>query len=267
MEVICDSLLAGAQAARGLAVIIDVFRAFTCTPLLFSLGIEKSILVSSPEEAFALKKDDNNLILIGEVGGVPIKGFDMGNSPSEILAKETSFFDGKSTVQRTSSGVQGAIAALDVADEVLVASYTVAKATARYILSRRPERVSVVATGWELKERAPEDEWCALYISHLLGSGNYDHNEALRTIIFHRVTQRFLRAEVPYFPAEDPILCLQRDIHDFALRAVRDRNLVVVRKVQTERLLPPTTLEYSSKSSDTKRPLTVHRTRGEKGNE
>ena len=48
MDISRASLLEGAKAARGVAVIIDVFRAFTCSPLLFSLGIQKSILVSTP---------------------------------------------------------------------------------------------------------------------------------------------------------------------------------------------------------------------------
>ena len=47
MKVFFESLLPGAQRARGIAVIIDVFRAFTCAPLLFALGIEKSILVAT----------------------------------------------------------------------------------------------------------------------------------------------------------------------------------------------------------------------------
>ena len=85
MEVTHTRLLEGAQTAKGVAVIIDVFRAFTCAPLLFSLGIQKSILVSTPEEAFALKEQNSELLLIGEVGGIPIDGFDLGNSPSEIL--------------------------------------------------------------------------------------------------------------------------------------------------------------------------------------
>ena len=70
MKVTHTRLLEGAQAARGVAVIIDVFRAFTCAPLLFSLGIQKSILVSTPEEAFALKEKNSQLILIGEVGEI-----------------------------------------------------------------------------------------------------------------------------------------------------------------------------------------------------
>ena len=232
MEVTCTSLLAGAQEARGIAVIVDVFRAFTCTPMLFSLGIKGSILVATPQEAFALKRRDPNLILIGEVGGAPIEGFDMGNSPSQILGMESHFFDGKMVVQRTSAGVQGALASLDVADEVLLGSYVLAKATARYIMDRSPRRVSIVAMGVQLREKAPEDEWCARYIAHLLDAMNYDHNQALREILFQETTQKFLRGDKPQFPPEDPILCLQRDIYNFSLRVAREQEFVVVRKAQ-----------------------------------
>ncbi len=233
MQVIQDSLLAGAQSAKGLAVIIDVFRAFTCTPLLFSLGIENSILVATPQEAFALKRDQKNVLLIGEIGGVPIEGFDLGNSPSEIRRQAPSMFKGRTIVQRTSAGVQGALAALAAADEVLVAGYTNARATVNYILAKKPKQVSLVAMGWDLKERAPEDEGCVRYIAHLLGAGDYDHNKTLSDIISQETAQRFLRADNPHFPAEDPILCLQRDVYDFALQVVRDKNCVCVNKILT----------------------------------
>ena len=232
MNVTCTSLLVGARKARGTAVTVDVFRAFTCTPMLFSLGIKGSILVSTPQEALALKQRDPGLILIGEVEGSPIEGFDLGNSPSQILAMEPHFFEGKMVVQRTSAGVQGALASLDVADEVLLGSYVSAGATARYIMARSPQLVSIVAMGVQLREKAPEDEWCARYIAHLLGTVTYDHNQALRKILFHETTQKFLRGDKAHFPPEDPILCLQRDIYDFSLKVTRERELVVVRKVQ-----------------------------------
>lgn len=232
MRIICDSLYKGALAARGVAVIIDVFRAFTCAPLLFSMGVEKLFLIASPEQAFALKKKDNDLILVGEVSGIPIKGFDFGNSPSEILRKGPEFFKGRTVLQRTSSGVQGALLALKAADEVILGSYALAGSTARYLLSKKPEIVSLVAMGWELKETAPEDEWCVRYLSHLLGNGSYDHNEALREIIFHKTTQRFLRRDETYFPPEDPLICLQRDVYDFALRAVKQADRVEVHRLQ-----------------------------------
>ena len=231
MKVTHTRLLEGAQAARGVAVIIDVFRAFTCAPLLFSLGIQKSILVSTPEEAFALKEKNSKLVLIGEVGGIPIEGFDLGNSPSEILKKGETFFKGKTVVQRTSSGVQGVLTALQVADEVLPASYALAGSIARYIQSKQPPRVSLVSMGWALRHRAPEDEWCGRYIAHLLGVTDYNHNEAIKEILFNQTTQKFFDPEKPHFPPEDPIMCLQLNVHNFVLRAERDGDRVVVNKI------------------------------------
>ena len=87
--------------------------------------------------------------------------------------------------------------------------------------------------GVQLKEKAPEDEWCARYIAHLLGVTDYDHNEALRDILFQETTQKFLTSNRPEFPPEDPILCLQRDIHDFALKASRKGDLVIVKELRS----------------------------------
>ena len=223
-------LLEGAKTAGGIAVIIDVFRAFSCTALMFSLGIKKSILVRDPHEALALKHCHQDYILAGEVNGLAIEGFDLGNSPSEILSQKSSFFTGKTAVQRTSAGVQGALTALEIADEVIVAGYNVARATAKYILAKQPAQVSLVAMGWNMKEQAPEDNWCARYIAHLLGKGEYNHNQAMREIVFNPTAQRFLGADETQFPPEDPLLCLQRNVYNVVLLAQFERNAVIIRK-------------------------------------
>jgi 2-phosphosulfolactate phosphatase len=124
------------------------------------------------------------------------------------------------------------LTALECADEVVVASYNIARATARYILSKQPAQVSLVAMGWDLKERAPEDDWCARYIAHLLGVGEYDHNQALREILFSQTAQRFLNANEPKFPPEDPVLCLQRDVYSYALGVRRQNNSVIIHKTE-----------------------------------
>jgi 2-phosphosulfolactate phosphatase len=155
----------------------------------------------------------------------------LGNSPSQIVRLGSSMFRGKTVVQRTSSGVQGAIAALQGADEVLLGSYGLARATAQYIRAMQPDTVSLIPMGWNLEVEAPEDEWCATYLASLLGFGEYDHLTALREIVFHETTRRFLRGDVAYFPAEDPILCLQRDTVDFALRVVRRNDRVIVEQI------------------------------------
>ena len=230
MKVTSDSLETGAMNARGLTVVIDVFRAFTCAPLLFSFGIKHSVLVATPSDALALKEKDPNLILVGEVGGAPIEGFDFGNSPSQLLRQDPSIFQGKIVVQRTSSGVQGVLAALENADEVLLGSFALSKSIAAYIQSKNPDRVSIVAMGWDLKEIAPEDEWCARYIAHLLGQGEYDHREALKEIVFNKQAQKFLYRKKAYYPPEDPVLCLQRNMYGFILKAERKKGQVIVTK-------------------------------------
>jgi len=162
-----------------------------------------------------------------------LEGFDFGNSPSQILNADPTTLAERTVLQRTSSGVQGALAALKTAEEVLLGSYGIARAraTADYISARRPREVSLVALGWDLKEIAPEDEGCARYIAYLLGSGTYNHVQSLRGIVFHESTQKFLRGDTAYFPPEDPILCLQRDIFDFVLRARHAADLVRVEKI------------------------------------
>jgi 2-phosphosulfolactate phosphatase len=231
MEVVLGSLLAGARAARGTVAIVDVYRAFTCTSFLFALGAERSFLVATPEEGLALKASNPDLILIGEVDGKPIPGFDHGNSPSDILRMGSERFRGRSVVQRTSAGVQGVLVAMEDAEEVLLGSYTTAEATAQYLRAKLPKRVSIVAMGKNMKVPAPEDEWCARYLAHLLGAGDYDDQRALAEIISSESTQKFLRRDKPYYPPEDPILCLQRNIHFFVLRASREGNLVGVQRV------------------------------------
>ena len=86
------SLLEGSLEARGLTVIIDVFRAFTCEPLLYRCGVEKIILESDIDTCLEMS---GNYIRIGEQNELPIDGFDLTNSPSHILAKGNNYFFGK----------------------------------------------------------------------------------------------------------------------------------------------------------------------------
>lgn len=47
------SLAEGAREATGVAVIIDVFRAFTCEPLMLHLGARRLILEGDPQRCLA----------------------------------------------------------------------------------------------------------------------------------------------------------------------------------------------------------------------
>jgi hypothetical protein len=75
---------------------------------------------------------------MGEVHGHKVPGFDYGNSPDEVSHVD---FTGKTVIQRTSSGVQGILAA-SRAEEVLLGSFVLAEATVDYIKKKIPGVVS-----------------------------------------------------------------------------------------------------------------------------
>src|SRR5512147_1151923 len=180
------SLAEGARAAEGVAVIIDVLRAFTCEPLMFHCGARRIILESDPRACRAFREANPTAVLVGEINEVPIEGFDLTNSPSLILARGRAMFEGRTVVHRTTSGVTGALTALQRCDEVLLSSFMIARATAEYILRRAPAVVSLVAMGERSQAKAPEDEACGDYLESMLIGGSYDHVVALSMILASR---------------------------------------------------------------------------------
>ncbi len=238
LRVLRKSLLAGARQAEGVAVVIDVLRAFTSAAFMVHLGAEKIVLLAESEDVLRQKRE-RGYLAVGEVGGKRVPGFDLGNSPSRILAAGRSLFAGRTVAQRTSAGVTGAVAAGRAAGMVILGSYVTAGAIAQYILalSPLPSAVSLVAMGGAGQEITPDDEMCADYIEHLLTGGPYDHAVALRRIVEHECTRKFLRGDQAHFPPADPIYCLQRDLFDFVLVATLENGQLVARRVDVPRLV------------------------------
>ena len=78
--------VAGAARARGIALVIDVFRAFTVAPHLIAAGAARVIPVAAVEDALALRERLPGVVLIGERHARRLPGFDAGNSPTEVVA-------------------------------------------------------------------------------------------------------------------------------------------------------------------------------------
>jgi len=230
MKIVRKSCSQGAREASGSAVIIDVFRAFSCEPLFFHFGVGKVILEADPQKAILIKKENPDFILVGESNEVPLENADLGNSPSEIILKGEAWFKGKTVVHRTTAGVTGAAAALEGAEEVILGSFLTAKAVAHYILEKNPDVVTLVAMGERGLREAPEDEACADYLEHLLTGKSYDAVRSLQRIVFHPSAQKFLMGTQSYLPREDPIFCLQRNLFPFVLMVKRVGDLIEVRK-------------------------------------
>lgn len=232
MEIRRLSLAEGANTATGLAVIIDVFRSFSSEPLLVHLGTARLLLENDVERCFALRGD---ALLVGSRNEEPIAGFDLTNSPYWILQAGTERFRGRTVIHRSTSGVGGVPAALARADEVLLASFLNARATATYIRQRNPATLSLVAMGSRASVPAPEDERCADYLESLLTGQPYDHVAALAEILAHHNARKYLDANNPHLPKEDIILCLQRDLVDFALRAEQRDDMIEAVPVRVDR--------------------------------
>lgn len=212
-------LVEGAKQARGLTVVIDVFRAFTVEAWLIRNNAACIMPVGDVQTAFDLRSRTPGTLLCGERGGRIIDGFNHGNSPSEI---ETVDFSGKTIVHTTSAGTQG-IANAAGADEIIGGSLVTAGAIARYIRRRDPQEVSLVCMGLAGREETDEDTLCARYIKSLLEGRPLEAMEAEIERLKHTSGAKFFDpAQQDVFPERDFHLCTQVDRFDFVLRYDRE---------------------------------------------
>ena len=185
--------------ANGVVVVIDVLRAFTTAAYAFDRGAEEICLVSTVEEAFELRERDPRCLLIGEVDGLPIDGFDLPNSPSALEGLDLST---RRLVQRTTAGTQGVVLATN-ADHLFVASLCVASPTAKCISALGPDVVTFVETGLRAKGGGEEDVACADYISSLLLDTPLSSTNVQNRVRSSRAAAKFSSSENPAFPAAD----------------------------------------------------------------
>lgn len=227
MNVQILQLIEGAKQARGLTVIIDVFRAFSVESYAMARGVKTILPVGGIDEAFALKAKYPDAILVGERNGVKCEGFDCGNSPSQLEN-----FDVKDRVMihTTSAGTQGIANAVH-ADEMLVAALVNARATAEYIRERNPEQVSIVCMGWNAEREIEEDTLCAEYIAALLWGEVPDISAQIADLANTSGKKFFDPANAEVFPQRDFEMSTQLDRFPFALRVNRGEDGVRVEKI------------------------------------
>jgi 2-phosphosulfolactate phosphatase len=208
--------LAGARAARGTVVVIDVLRAFTVSAYALAGGASECRLVGTVEEALELSSRLPGSVVSAEVEGLPVEGIPLSNSPTMVRDLD---LRGRVLVQRTSSGTQGVLAATG-ADRLFAGSLVVAAATAEAIRASGEALVTLVASGSDRGH--PEDEACARYLESLLLGEPADLGRLLAPL---RATDRyrgFAAGEWPGLPASDVELALAADRFDFAMPVTRD---------------------------------------------
>jgi len=227
MQIEISEFEEGARQARGLTVIIDVFRAFSVECYAVDSGASRIIATGDPEEAFRLREKYPSALLAGERNERKIPGFDFGNSPTEIIKSD---LNGKTFIHTTTAGTAGLVNAVN-ADILISGSLVNASAVARYIYERKPGRVSLVAMGYRATIPAEEDLLCAEYIKSMIEGRNEDFDDRIAALR-HTAGKRFFANEnIDFSPPTDFFLCIMKDSFDFVLRAERrnDGNMNMIR--------------------------------------
>ncbi len=207
----------GAESATGYTVIIDVLRAFSVACYLFDKGICNLKVVEHVEQAFHLKDQEPDLVLVGERNERKVPGFHYGNSPSEIAHASLT---GKNVVLTTSAGTLGLARSVH-AGTVVTGSFVNALAIANHIKKVKPERVSLVAMGFRAVSTADEDLLCARYIKNTLENVRSDF-PAMKETIRRGTGRRFFDpANSGHSPPEDFELCMDLNRFPFVLQATR----------------------------------------------
>lgn len=227
MEVKILEFVEGARKAAGVTVIIDVFRAFSVACYAFDGGALKLIATETPSRAFSLKKIYKNSLLIGERDEKKIEGFDLGNSPTEIIKTDV---EGKVIIQTTTSGTKGLTNARN-ADIIITGSLVNLSAIIQYIKTLKPEHVSLVAMGYRTTQSAEEDILCAELILAGLNNKLDISDKKIAGLQYSSGKRFFDLMNIDFSPPSDFFLCTMVDRFNFVLRAVQriDGNVELIR--------------------------------------
>jgi 2-phosphosulfolactate phosphatase len=226
MKIVIESLIEGSERAKGVVVVIDVLRAFTTDAYIANNGVKKIIPVGTVAEAFQLKKDHPDYILIGERNGIKIKGFDFGNSPAEVNKID---FSNKTVIQTTSAGTQGVVNVQD-ADEIILGNFVCIQAIVNHIKKIHPPLVTIVAMGEKGIEKADEDELCARAIRDLLLGNTTDFVNIKNQLKNSESALKFFDLSKSEFNEEDFHLAMDFNRFDFILKVQKENNSLFITK-------------------------------------
>jgi len=164
VKVSIRSLLAGARAARGHVVLIDVFTSTTLIATLLENGATGVVPVLTAREARAIRARRPDSILMGERWGKKLPGFH--HNTSAVRANELDVA-GRPVVLSTTNGTLGILTAAERAERLFLGCFRNVAALARR-LAAAPE-ITLVPIGLAHgRMRAIEDELCAVALRGLL---------------------------------------------------------------------------------------------------
>ncbi len=153
--------LSDAEAKGKTVVVVDVLRASSTIVQACENGVARIIPVATVEEAAKLLStlERKRTLLGGEREGLPIDGFDLGNSPLEYTKQVVK---GKTLIFTTSNGT-AAITKSASAREIVLGCFLNLSAVVTHVISSRAKKVAVLCAG-DLGRLSLEDFVCGGHV-------------------------------------------------------------------------------------------------------
>ena len=202
-----------------------MIRAFTTAAFAFSQGAREIALVSTVEDAFKLKTRFPKALIMGELRGHPIEGFDFGNSPTLLLDQDLM---GKRLIQRTSAGTQGVVRSR--ARNILATGLCTLTATIQLVRRLQPDSITLIQTGVLAEGLGDEDIACADLIESQLCGWTIDIDVIKARVRDSYDGRLFTIPDHFAFPSADLEAALEIDRFNFAMMVHNDHGMLLLRK-------------------------------------
>jgi len=204
-------------------IVVDVLRCTSSIVTALANGATDVTAVRSVTEARALKSKNPRFVLAGERGGLPPRGFELGNSPRDFSARNVK---GRGVIITTTSGTQ-AINNASGAKVVLIGSFLNLTAVTKTALRTAVEKNSglTVAMSGKRGSFSLEDFLCAggivstwrdeeLEFSDSADASLLAHRAASDNILENVLKGSHARELVDLRLKEDVVFCCERDRYD-----------------------------------------------------
>jgi 2-phosphosulfolactate phosphatase len=213
-----------AEAERApAAIVVDVLRATSTIAQALASGYRRVLCCAEVEEALELRARLGEGVLAGERNAVEIPGFDLGNSPRELVEPL-----GETLILTTTNGTRAILAAARSAETVLVGSLLNLGAVAA--AARGGEDVEIVCAGLQGRFTI-DDAYCAGRIAELVGGQRSDAAEAAVRLArsFPSALDGIGASENPEHArlGEDVAFCARESVFDVVPRVARREGAAV----------------------------------------
>ena len=157
----------GEQTPAPIGIVVDVLRATSTMTQAIAAGYSRVLCCAEIDEARALADTEPSAVLAGERRLEPIPGFELGNSPREVVEKRA-----ETLILTTTNGTGLLVSAAARFEYVYVGSLLNLDAVAAAAASHGQD-VAVLCAG-VLGELALDDAYCAGRIAEAVGGDRTD---------------------------------------------------------------------------------------------